>query len=218
MQCFTYGNKYPRTVLWSTYRPPPPESYKKRPHFLPDPTKIGRPFCPDVKPYPKNIVDASYLQYNPPLEAPHRERKMDEMLAHINKVNWSCGQDAKRLGRRRSVLSESLHYSLQSTYRSQFTGHNVDKPPLIRPTTHYSVGITPCLTPRTYVAPEQHPYTVGVYYRDLAQRTGEEVRCGKVTVPLEIPAPYPGPMPKVPHVSSTGDEIRTKVKVMGIVL
>ncbi|GFR58377.1 hypothetical protein ElyMa_005358700 [Elysia marginata] len=216
MQCFTYGNKYPRTMLWTKYQPPSPESYKRRPPFRLDPTKIGRPGCPDVAPYPKNILDVSYMMYNPPLEAPHREKKMEEMLEHINKVNWSCGQDVKLLGRRKSPISDSVHYSMQSTMRAHFTGHKVDKPPTVCPARTYSVGITPCVNPAPYVPVEKHSYTVGVYYPELPKVDVDE-RCGKVTVPLEVPAPYPGLLPKMPHVSSTGDDNRKKVTVMGIV-
>ncbi|RUS82486.1 hypothetical protein EGW08_009749, partial [Elysia chlorotica] len=141
MQCFTYGNKYPRTTLWKLHQPPPAKSYKKRPHFIPEPTKIGRPYCPDVSPYPKNILDVSFLMYNPPLEAVHRERKMDEMLEHINKVNWTTGQDVKLLGRRKSSISESMCLSLQSTSREHYRGHQLSKPPSVHSARTYSVGI-----------------------------------------------------------------------------
>ncbi|KAK3774834.1 hypothetical protein RRG08_018825 [Elysia crispata] len=216
MQCFTYGHKYPRTTLWTKYQTPPPESYKKRPPFIPEPTKIGRPYCPDVTPYPKNILDVSFLMYKPPLEAVHRERKMDEMLEHINRVNWSCGQDAKLLGRRKSSISDSLCYSLQSTYRAHYTGYKLTKPPTVRPFRTYSVGITPCTYPKPYVPTAEHPYTLGNYFPELPNVDATE-RCGIHTVPLEIPAPFPGPLPKVPHVSFTGDDTRKKTKVMGIV-
>ncbi|GFO46072.1 hypothetical protein PoB_007257700 [Plakobranchus ocellatus] len=174
MQCFTYENKYPRTVLWNTYSVPPPEAYKRRPPILLEPTKIGRPYCPDVCPYPKNILDVG---------------KMRRLWAG---------------GKRPSQTRATTLFSPPHELITEIT--NWANPLRYTPTGH-TAWESPAST---------HPYTVGTYYPELP-KLKDNAGCDKITVPIDIPAPFPGPVLNVPHKSSTGDDTRKTTIRMNLV-
>ncbi|BFZ23155.1 hypothetical protein BsWGS_26194 [Bradybaena similaris] len=199
MQCYTAAHRYPKTTSMYDYRAPPLSAYKKRRFFRPEPDKIGRPYCPDGVKMPAPWTNVKRIMYNP-VDELHREMHMDEMLPFMNKTNWTCGQDMQEFGSRKSKLSDSKKYSLQSTYRSHYPGYWMGIEPRRNPCRYSTAGIAPELyTVLPYVPPKCHPLIVKPPVPREEPIDDPNAGCGRVTVPHYVLEPYPGP-PLPAHV------------------
>ncbi|KAK0056768.1 hypothetical protein Bpfe_013706 [Biomphalaria pfeifferi] len=193
MQCYTRANKDPRTVYGVTYKNPPYRYYHQRPTFIPEPARNARPWVPEGVPFPHHLYSEKRLLVIPDDPPVHREKKMKEMLAAVNVTNWTSGRDVKCLGARMSKFSETMKYSIQSTYRDHYPGFYLGAEPKRHPNRTASAGATPTTYHQVpYPKPRDHPFTIQNYAPPEDDTDDPSTRCELITVPHYIPCPFPG--------------------------
>ncbi|XP_059168399.1 uncharacterized protein LOC131950312 [Physella acuta] len=196
MQCFTRGEKRPRTTYGAHYQEPLSHYYFQRPRWTPEPARNARPWVPEGIPYPSHIYPIKRLLVVPEEPPVHRERRMGEMLEAINETNWTTSQKEKHYGSRKSKIVDSLKYSKESTQRDHFPGYWMGKELRRHPNRFASAGAAPevyHLVP--YLKPKDHPLTLQ-NYDDNCDPYDPNKRCCMTTVPHYLCDPYPGtPLP-----------------------
>ncbi|KAH9495090.1 hypothetical protein Btru_018134 [Bulinus truncatus] len=191
MLCYTRVNKDPRTVYGVTFKNPPYRYYNQRPRWIPEPARNARPWVPEGIPFPPQLYSERRLLVIPDEPPVHRERKMKEMLADLNVTNWTTGQDVRCLGSRRSKFSETIKYSIQSTYREHYPGYYMGAEPRRHPNRTAAEGTTPAsyhLVP--YPKPCDHPFTIQNYSPPEEDDVDPNTRRHKQCNGLNKPAHY----------------------------
>ncbi|XP_005097193.1 uncharacterized protein LOC101856019 [Aplysia californica] len=194
MQCFTRKEKRPRTVQGCEFKAPPSVFYHTRPRWSATPDWAGRPSAPDAVPL-RPYVNRPEMLYNP-LCGLYREKRMPEMLRHINVVNWSTGRDAHIAPPRTRPFSETLRHDTSTVTRSTYVnhGHQPIEPP-------YTVDneVSSGVLPKLYSVPKYRPVGEGLYVRvcdpvchTVKPKTPEaENRKGRGSTVVLPPAPSP---------------------------